>query len=403
MIKESSPFTPGTPAPTDLFVGRSKQIEELIRYINQAVSGKQENIFLLGERGIGKSSVASRLRLFAEKKKGMLGVHIFLGGVTDLDDVVCHIFEEILEKSRNESWFENIRKFFGNYIKEIDIFGLSVAFTPPKERLQELTKRFPDALHNLLEGLKGQKSGLFIALDDINGLANQVEFANWYKSLVDRVATHYEEFRVFIMLIGLPEVWDTLLTQQPSLTRVFRVVEVEKLSDDEVGEFFRRAFDSVSMTVDDKAMELMKEYSGGLPIVMHEIGDATFWQDEDGVIKTKDAYRGVFTAAQRIGKKYLDSKIYRTIRSKKYKSILRKSAFPISRKFTKREIERKLNESEKKVLNNFLTKMKELKIIEQDLEEERGTYRFVNSIYPLYFLIESMEASERQKEVESEE
>ncbi len=400
MIKESSPFTPGSPAPTELFVGRSDQIEELIRYINQALSGKQENVFLLGDRGIGKSSVASFLRLFAEKKKNMLGVHIFLGGVTDLDDVVCHIFEEILEKSRNESWFENIRKFFGNYIKEVGLFGLSVAFTPPKERLQELTKRFPDALHNLLEELEGQKRGLFIALDDINGLANQAEFANWYKSLVDRVATHYKEFRVFIMLIGLPEVWDTLLSQQPSLTRVFRVVEVENLSDDEVREFFGKAFTSAEMTADDEAIELMTMYSGGLPIVMHEIGDATFWHDEDGIIRVNDASAGVFTAAQRIGRKYLDPKIYRTIRSKKYKSILRKSAFPTSRKFTKKGIEEKLNESEKKVLGNFLTKMQELGIIEQDKEEERGTYRFVNSIYPLYFWIESKEASKKQKGIE---
>ena len=48
--KEYSPFTPGSPV--ELFVGRSKQIEEIIRYIKQALSGKQEN-FLRKMRELG--------------------------------------------------------------------------------------------------------------------------------------------------------------------------------------------------------------------------------------------------------------------------------------------------------------------------------------------------------------
>jgi hypothetical protein len=391
--KESSPFTPGTPAPVELFVGRRDKIEELMRYIYQTISGKQENVFLIGDRGIGKSSIASFLRYFAEKNMDMIGIHVFLGGVTDLNDVICHMFEEILKKSKGESWFGNIKNFFGNNIREVGLFGISVSFKPPKEDLQVLTKNFPEALHNLLEGLQGQKKGLFIALDDINGLAKQIEFANWYKSFVDKAATHYKDFKVFLILIGLPEVWDTLLSQQPSLTRVFRVVEIERLSDDEVKEFFEKAFKLVNMKVDEEAMELMVTYSGGLPIMMHEIGDAAFWHDEDGTIKKEDALAGIVTAAERIGRKYLDPKVYRAIRSTKYKSILRKSAFPMS--FTKKNIEEKLTESEKRVLDNFLTKMKKLGIIEMDLEGERGTYRFVNSIYPIYIMIESQEAKKK--------
>jgi hypothetical protein len=39
-------FPPGNPVPTELFVGRSEQIEQLLNYIGQIVTGKQENIFL---------------------------------------------------------------------------------------------------------------------------------------------------------------------------------------------------------------------------------------------------------------------------------------------------------------------------------------------------------------------
>ena len=55
----------------------------------------------------------------------------------------------------------------------------------------------------------------------------------------------------------------------------------------------------------------------------------------------------------------------------------------------KKDIEAKLNESEKKVFHNFLDRIKDLGVIEPDMEKGRGSYRFVNEIYPLYIRMES--------------
>ena len=388
--KEYSPFTPGSPVPVELFVGRLQQIEEIIRYIKHTLTGKQENIFLAGDRGIGKSSLASFLRHYVNTKENMLGLHVFLGGVFTLEDMTHHIFEQILKETVDQKWFENIAQFFGKYVKEIGLLGISVSFSPPEKDLKELVRRFPEALNNLLGRLKEQKRGLFIALDDINGLIEKPEFANWYKSFVDKIATHYKHFPVFIMLIGLPEKREVLAKQQPSLMRIFRVAEIEKLSDKEVSEFFSMAFKRVGMTVNHKALKLMARFSSGLPLLMHEIGDATFWVDDDGKIDEKDAIDGIFAAAEKVGQKYLDPKVYRAIRSKRYRSTLRKlGETTISRSFEKKSIERKLNKSERKVFHNFLTKMRKLGVIEPDIEKGRGAYRFVNEIYPLYIWMES--------------
>ena len=62
------------------------------------------------------------------------------------------------------------------------------------------------------------------------------------------------------------------------------MVEIEKLSDKEVEQFFSQAFDSVGMKVKAEAMKLMVQFSSGLPLLMHEIGDAVFWVDSDGII-----------------------------------------------------------------------------------------------------------------------
>lgn len=389
--KEKSPFTPGSPVPSELFVGRTVQIEELIRYIDQTASGKQENIFLSGDRGIGKSSLASFLRHFVSAQRNILGVHVFLGRVSTLEEMVQHIFDQLLKEIKSRGWFEDITSLFGKYIKEIGLFGISVSFTPPEQDLKELVRKFPEALNNLLKKIvEKQKSGLFLALDDVNGLVEKEEFANWYKSFADEVSTQYKDFPVFIMLIGLPEKREILSKHQPSLMRIFRVVKIEKLSDEEVENFLRRAFGEVNMKVEPASMRRMVLFSSGMPILMHEIGDATFWIDTDGVIDEKDSMEGILKAAEKVGEKYLDPKVYSAIRSPRYRSILRKlGEASLSRHFAKGDVEKKLNENEKKVFHNFLRRMRELGVIELDKERGYGSYKFVNEIYPICIWMES--------------
>lgn len=392
--KERSPFYPGSPVPVELFVGRSQKIEEIISYVKNSTHGKQENVFLLGSRGIGKSSLASFLRYYVSTEMDMIGMHVFLGRVSTLDEMVRCIFERLLKETKGQSWFNKISSFFGKYIKQIGLFGISLSFSPPSEDLRELVHNFPEALNNILSVISEEKKGLFIALDDINGLAGKTEFADWYKSFADEVATHYKKFPVFILLVGLPEKRDLLSGLQPSLMRIFRPVEIDKLSDDEVEQFIAKAFDSTDITVSQEGMKTMVTYSSGLPLLMHEIGDATFWIDTDGIIDDNDAIDGVFKAAEKVGEKYLDPKVYRAIRSDRYISILRKLGKDnIPWHFKKKDIETLLTSDERKVFHNFLRKMRELGVIE--IERERGSYRFVNEIYPIYIWMESGKRKKR--------
>jgi len=390
IVKDYSPFSPGRPVRPELFVGREDRIREVLSYVSRVAKGNQENIFLAGERGIGKSSLAAYVRDLVTRSRGFLGVQVLLGGVTSLEEFVRRVFEEIVKEAGGRPWFDRIKGLFGGYIRQVGLFGISVSFEPRKADLPGLVRQFPRALHNLIERTPDEVEGLFIALDDINGLCRMAEFADWYKSFVDYVATHYGSFPVLMMPMGLPEVRAMLSRQQPSLMRIFRPLEVGRLSDDEVQSFFTRAFGTVEVTVEEPAMRRMVGPSGGLPILMHEIGDAVFYADRDGNIDEKDALRGVLDAAERIGKKYLDPKVYDAIRSRRYRSILRKlGQLGLPSVFTRREIETSLDSSEKRVFNNFLRKMRELGIIVPCKEEGRGVYRFSNHLYQIYVWMES--------------
>ncbi len=389
----SSPFTPGLPVPVEFFVGRLNEIEHLRKKVVSAQSGHLEVVFLIGERGIGKSSLASFVRFLSERNHQVLGLHTFLGGVTSLEEMVRRVFDRLLKESVGKSWHGKIKQFFGNRIREIGLFGITMEFEAPTQDLRRMVHDFAPALRNLADRVKDEKRGLFLVLDDINGLASSSEFANWLKSLVDEIATSQQPLPLCLLLVGLEERRQALIGIQPSLARVFDLVEIRAWSTDETRTFYKNAFSSVGMDVEDQALDLLVRYTGGLPVIAHEIGDGTFTVDNDGRIDEDDAINGVIAAADIIGRKHLEPQVFRAIRSTRYRSILRKLAGqPFEATFQRSEVRKRLSGDEARVFDNFLRRMSQLNVVTRDLERGAGVYRFTNLLHYLYFRIEAAHA-----------
>jgi len=393
----SSPFTPGLPVPVDFFVGRLAEVERLKKRVARAESGRLEVGYLVGERGIGKSSLASFVRFLAERENRMIGLHTFLGGVTSLEEMVRRVFDRLLKESVGTSWHEKVRKFFGNHIREVDLFGISIEFGASTQDLRRLVHDFAPALRNLVERVKDEKKGIFLVLDDFNGLATSRDFANWLKSLVDEIATSQKLLPLCLLLVGLEERRQALIELQPSLARVFDLVEIRAWSTDETRTFYQNAFSRVGMEVEAQALELLARFAGGLPVLAHEIGDAGFNLDTDGRIDGTDAMNAVIEAADIIGRKHLELQVFNAIRSARYRSILRKLARePFMAKFERSEVMKRLSGDEGRVFDNFLRRMSELMVVSKDPERGPGAYRFTNLLHYLYFQMEAERAREKR-------
>jgi len=385
----TSPFTPGVPVPVDFFVGRLGEVQRLEKHVLTASAGHLQVAYVSGERGIGKSSLVSFVRRLVERK-GVIGLHTFLGGVDSLDEMVRRVFDRLLKESMEAPWYDKVRQFFGDHIRQVGLFGVSVAFGAPEGDLRRLVHDFAPALRNLMKRLEGEKSAILLVLDDINGLAASREFANWLKSLVDEIATSRDALPMCIALVGLEERRRSLVSLQPSLARVFSIIDIQAWSDDETKEFYEKAFTSVNITVDEYALNLLAQFTGGLPVLAHEIGDAAFSLDVDGHITAEDAAQAAFLAADIVGRKHLQPKVLQAIRSERYRSILRKVAGDIGYEFQRSQLLQGLSKEEQRVVDNFLRKMRELEVVTPDRERGRGAYRFTNLLHFLYF---SMEAS----------
>ena len=384
-----SPFTPGKPVPVEYFVARRKEIERLQRAIRQTLSGRNENIFITGERGIGKSSLAWYAHRLAEKET-LLGAYCYMGAARSLEDVAGIVFQRLLE-SCDKSTFEKLKESFHKYIKSVNLPFVGVEFTDNKSDLRELVNGFITALCHVYEGTKENgKNGLLVIMDDLNGVTDLREFSMFLKSTVDSIATSRSRLPLLLVLVGIPDRRQDLIKHQPSVARIFDIIELPLMNESESREFFRKTFAEESITVANDAISLMVQFSGGYPMLMHEVGDAVFWQDTDNNIDLHDAVPGIEEAVRNVGRKYIGTQVGNVLRNKIYSSILLRMGekLPIGVTFKRQELLKDdASDKERKNLDNFLSKIKRLGIMKD--AEVRGEYTFVNPLFHLYVWYEA--------------
>jgi hypothetical protein len=393
MNPESSPFSPGQPVPIEFFVGRIQEIERLRSMVLASVQKRFKIGFVTGERGIGKSSLVSFVRHLVDREQGVAGCHVFLGGVRELPEMVRRTFDRMLKDSIEKPWHSKVREFFGQYVREVGLFGVSLELTLSKQDLSTITHDFVPSVRRLLDKLSEERRALLLILDDINGLASSEDFANWLKSTVDEIATSQQGLALCLLVVGLEERRQELIRLQPSLARVFELIQINPWSDDEAREFFSKAFDNTNVAVAPKSLDLMVQYTGGLPVLAHEIGDAVWREASSTAITGGDVWVGIINAAEVVGRKLLEPQVFQALRSDRYRSILRKMADqPMELQFRRQDLIARLSSDEQKVMDNFIRRMKDLGALVSDEQTGRGGYRFLNQLHALYFWMESQRA-----------
>ena len=396
MQPELSPFKPGQPVPVEFFVGRTQEIQQLQSMVKASLQGQFKIGFVSGERGIGKSSLVSVLRHVSDRTFETASCHIHLGDVKELNGMVRKIFDRILNESVDKSWHQQVMSFFGDRVNKVgmDLFGFSLELNLEDKQMSMLSHNFVPSMRNLLDQIKSEKKALLLILDDINGLATSTDFANWLKSMVDEIATSQQETPLCILVVGLEERRQELISGQPSLDRVFELINISPWSSKETEEFYRNTFQSMTASIDQEELNRLVLYTGGLPVLAHEIGDAVWRTAQSSNINGQEVNHGISLAANIIGQKLLEPRIFSAIQSEKYHSILRQIAAGEPKiHFTRAELVNQLPPAEVKSLDNFLGRMTNLGAIER-IAGIRGGYRFPNFLYALYFYLQSQFAKD---------
>jgi AAA ATPase domain len=283
-LKGRSPFNPGQPVPPELFTGRQAEIDRILqRGAGQTALGKPTAFFVQGEYGIGKSSIALYVQKAAELKHKMIGLYAPLGGVKSLADLAAAILEATLRSGiYDPTWREQIQGWLGKYVGKQTIFGMSINFEALKLDSPKLAS--PTQILGFLQEVEKRNAtarggnGVFLILDEINGIASEPTFAHFLKSLIDLNALSAKPVALLLMLCGIEQRRKQLIECHPPTDRLFDVVDIHPMNAPEMTDFFTRAFESVEITVAPEAMALLTQASAGFPKIMHSVGDSVFWK-----------------------------------------------------------------------------------------------------------------------------
>jgi len=229
-------FSPAAPIHNaDLLAGRQEQLfklQETSRTIGQHAA-------IYGERGVGKTSLFS---VFAADLRGR-GVHapsITCAPTNSFD----HLWDEMLQE-----WAA--------------LLGVNAKHELKTARLGLNQQTVVRAIASLL----GEGSVVFI-FDEFDNLPDDVtaEFANLMKALSDR------RIRAHLVVVGIAEDVDMLVTGHRSVARGLREIKLPRLSPDELGAILERGFEIAGIQLPPNLANRIIDLSYGLPHYAHAYG-----------------------------------------------------------------------------------------------------------------------------------
>ena len=388
-IFPESPFEPGHPVLPENFKGREEDIIKIIRYMPKIINqGIPEHFFVVGKRGMGKTSFVKYVGNKVENDFQMLPIYVDNEGRDTIEELIQLILESIfkqLDKTKKGKMI--IEKFFDS-INEIKLPGVGISLKNKPDFVEHVKNNFADFLANISNYLNDY-NGIFLIIDDINGLSKTPDFPNWYKGLSETIDFSDKKVPIAFTLVSYRENFNRLTMHNPSFSRIFHFVEIDHLDDEDIKTFFTENFAKCNITFEnEKALDEMVYYSWGMPLAMQQIGEETFWIVKSDTITDEMALKGILNASIEIGNKQI-SLILDLIENDEYDNILLKLGKNKLMEFEKSELASLLSDDENKILDDFLIQMTDLNILEKVGRKISEKYSFTNRLYFVYFLIKA--------------
>lgn len=334
-----NPFMPDSPVIPELFVGRELEIEQIKRALYQTINDRAEHLLLVGERGIGKTSLATYAedlalnadKAFQQPQIRFLTAFVSTGTCRDLDEVCVAILDRLYRKVREAS--DPLSRGISDLLSKVagvtvGFFGIKMDVTAaPKGGT--LTGRFAQVLEALWDKVRDSYTGLLIILDETETLSQLKGAGSFLKSCLEQMG-HDRYGRIMCVVTASPPALGSFTVDHASFPRGFTHVNIPNLSRKESDELVKRALSRgvpAGKATEDFLFNVY-HYSNGIPSFIHELGRAAFDVDTDSRLDWEDLRQGILgTQAVKGALASLEDKHFRQrytqkILSNEYRKIL---------------------------------------------------------------------------------
>lgn len=250
IVQVSRAFSPTAPIDSqELFAGRLDQVQKII----SAVVQRGQHVILFGERGVGKTSLATVM--FDVLKNA--GFQSMESGTINCDATMD--FSGLWQRIFRDMHVDNVYR----------PMGFTGEDKPERLPLTPILPAVitPDDVRYILQNL-GSKSVIVIdELDRLNASNNVTQLlADTIKTLSDHSVNST------LILVGVANTVDELIAEHKSVERALLQIQMPRMSEAEIEEILDKCFSKTQVTIQDAAKSFIVKLSKGLPHYTHLLG-----------------------------------------------------------------------------------------------------------------------------------
>lgn len=277
-IKVKNPFKPGKPVDPEYFGGRQKELETFKQYLDYSVSGNPHNLAILGERGIGKSSLLRKFQQIASSDQNQcLVVRRELDASVDSLSTLSLFLLEAL-KSEGSSFASNKRRaaskisnFFANYRIGVSVLGHGFSLEKIAGRSVAVQDYFYKELMHIWGRAREGTKGIVFLVDEAEYLQDITGAWSFLRSVFTRVSE--EDAGYMLVVSGKLSLFKGIKEIFSPIERFFTPLEITPMSEEEVSETLQKPLQqSLKANIDNGAVRRIFQYSGGHPYIVQTFG-----------------------------------------------------------------------------------------------------------------------------------
>lgn len=243
--------------------------EKTLRDIDRAFSSPGRQIFIYGDRGVGKTSLAltaAYLHTGVENAP----IYVMCGKTSNFGQTIQAIgnatipVEKRLDKLTTGGGFN------------LSVAGTGVGFTEPSHQHSGIAA--PQSLTEALDVIRyvasKRKNTTIIIVDElerVEGDAEREKFAEFIRNIPEL----NEDVR--FIFCGIMHDIDQLLTAHASAGRILEAIELRRLNHSDLWKILTVVGDKLNVELQQEALIRIGQISDGFPHYVHLIGEALFW------------------------------------------------------------------------------------------------------------------------------
>lgn len=412
-----NPFSPNSPSGPGMFAGRINEITAIEKILLQTRANKGHGFLLIGQRGIGKTSLLNLVKVQAEGSIKTNGENLnFLVIEIDItkDTTQFTLIKKIeLALKRKLAKTEPTRKLFADiwsFIGKIEAAGVKINTSKETDGeliFEEFSYSLADTLHRISNKTMTTKfdasyDGILLIIDEADNASKELQLGSFAKLLTERLQKEGTQ-QLMIGISGLPKTKAILVESHPSSLRIFEELFLDRLIDDDVKYVLKRVLEH-SNEINGQPTEMTKEaedllvkLSEGFPHFIHQYGYCAFDLSDGKTISEINVVKGAFGdngAIEKIGDKYYRDDYYNKIKVESYRQVLTIMAEKLDEWVTKKFIKSKFKGNDT-TLNNAINALRTRGII-LSKEGSHGTYRLQDKGFAWWIVMN--QEKEKKKE-----